>query len=104
MFFGGRNHGTYLGCLTCDEFESDSVSNSYGPYDSTYARNSVSNQFGEFGSRYSQYGGCNSYATDPPVIVDRAGEFYGRLKLNGYHPQASRDPQLLAWLSTGCAD
>ncbi len=34
MTFGGNNHETYLGCLNCSEYASDSVSNSYGAHGS----------------------------------------------------------------------
>src|SRR5579864_6235964 len=30
MIFGGMDHKTYLGCLSCNEYASDSLFNSYG--------------------------------------------------------------------------
>lgn len=69
MIFGGEGHKTYLGCLSCSEYATDSVFNQYGNYGSRYAIDSVWNHYSDFGSRYSNYGACNPYANDPPVIV-----------------------------------
>jgi hypothetical protein len=35
MLFGGEGHKTYLGCLNCPKYASDSVFNEYGPHGST---------------------------------------------------------------------
>lgn len=104
MLFGGPGHDTYLGCINCNEYSTDSVFNEYGPHGSRYSANSILNPYSQFGSRYSTFGACNTYASDPPVIVDRDGRFYGRLTLNQYHRQATRDGRLLAWLAGVCAD
>jgi hypothetical protein len=61
--------------------------NAYGSYGSAYSSTSIFNHFSDYGSAYSSYGACNPYAADPPVIVDNAGNYYGRLTLNQYHPQ-----------------
>jgi hypothetical protein len=102
MVFGGDGHKTYLGCLNCSEYASDSVLNQYGTYGSPYSSQSIFNKYSEFGSKYSQYGACNQYATDPPVIVDHDGRFYGRLTLNQYHSQLGIGRQYLGWLGALC--
>ena len=89
MIFGGQDHKTYLGCLNCSEYATDSVTNSYGPHGSAYASESIFNHYSEYGFAYSTYGACNPYASDPPVIVDESGNYYGRLTLNEYHPEIS---------------
>jgi len=81
QIFGGPNHDTYLGCLTCSEYNSDSVFNSYGSYGSSYSSQSIHNSYSQFGSPYSQYSACNSMASDPPVVVSETGDYYGRLTL-----------------------
>jgi hypothetical protein len=98
MLFGGEGHSTYLGCLSCSEYATDSVFNEYGGHGSRYSNVSIWNQYGDFGSRYSDYGACNAYANDPPVIVDSAGKFYGRLTLNMYHPQFGARERYHDWL------
>jgi hypothetical protein len=102
MLFGGEGHHTYLGCVNCSQYDTESITNQYGQYGSAYSTTSVLNHYGEFGSKYSMYGACNPYASDPPVIVDGAGQFYGRLTVNQYNPQQTRDPGLLAWLAAIC--
>jgi hypothetical protein len=45
------------------------------------------------------YSACNQYASDPPVIVDQDGQFYGRLTLNSYHVQIGIGAKYVSWLS-----
>lgn len=104
MIFGGHNHTTYLGCLNCSEYASDSVFNAYGSYGSPYGMNSIFNHYSQYGSPYSMYSACNSYASDPPVIVDEAGNYYGRLTINIYNSQATHDQDILTWLQRSVCD
>lgn len=104
MIFGGLNHATYLGCLNCSEYASDSVFNNYGSFGSPYGMNSIFNHYSQYGSPYSMYSACNPYASDPPVIVDEAGNFYGRLTINIYNSQATHDQDILTWLQRSVCD
>jgi hypothetical protein len=101
QLFGGLNHKTYLGCLNCNEFSSDSVHNQFGRYGSEFSSESIMNQFSEYGSRFSTYSACNSFASDPPVIVDKGGNYYGRLSVNDR--LAIRDPEVRGWIKGVCA-
>jgi hypothetical protein len=103
MIFGGPNHKTYLGCLTCPKYATDSVENAYGLHGSRYAADSIFNRFGEFGSKYGSHSPCNRYATDPPVIVDEAGRYYGRLTVSTTNADRTRNPNLQAWIAGVCA-
>jgi hypothetical protein len=98
MIFGGEDHRTYLGCLNCSEYATDSIFNSYGSHGSRYATESVWNHYSEFGSAYSNEGACNPYANDPPVMVNSDGSFYGRLTLNVYHSQFGIGAKYHDWL------
>lgn len=102
MLFGGSGNSTYLGCLSCSEYARDSIFNSYGPHGSRYSTQSIFNPYSQFGSRYSQYSPCNRYAAHPPVVVDDAGNYYGRLTLNSYHAERYGDGEVLAWLAAIC--
>lgn len=102
MIFGGPGHDTYLGCLSCPEYSGDSVFNEYGSHGNPYGAASIHNSYSQFGSPYSPYSACNPYASDPPVIVDGDGDFYGRLTLNRSHPDATRNGEILAWLAAVC--
>ncbi|MGA8554420.1 MAG: hypothetical protein WB630_08370 [Candidatus Acidiferrales bacterium] len=84
MIFGGRDHRTYLGCLSCDELVSDSVFNTYGQYGSRYSAESICP--------------CDANATDPPVIVDEQGTAYGRLTVGRLNPNIGRN--FYNWLNT----
>jgi hypothetical protein len=64
--YGGSDHDVYLGCLNCNKFNSNSIWNAYGTY----------------GSEYNTMSPWNKYSNDPPVIVDKAGDFYGYFTLN----------------------
>jgi hypothetical protein len=98
MIFAGTNHETYLGCLNCSEAAPDSVSNEYGQNGSRYSQTSIWNHYSQFGSPYGSYSACNPYSTNPPVIVDEAGTYYGRLTLNQFHPELAAGRQLMPWL------
>ncbi len=98
MLFGGPGHSTYLGCLSCSQYSTDSVFNEYGIHGNPYSSESVYNKYSQFGGPYGAYSPCNPYASDPPVIVDEAGNFHGRLTVNRYASQATRDETILAWL------
>jgi hypothetical protein len=98
MLFGGEDHKVYLGCLSCSEYDTDSVFNQYGTFGSRYSSTSIWNHYSEYGSAYSSWGACNAYATDPPVIVDLDGKFYGRLTLNEYHAQIGIGGKFHDWL------
>lgn len=45
--------GTYLGNVTTNPYDPNSINNPYGRYGSEYSRDSIHNQFGVYGSPYS---------------------------------------------------
>lgn len=102
LVFGGSGHKTFLGCLNCSQYEAASIKNQYGTHGSRYSAASILNQYGEFGSKYASTSACNPYASDPPVIVDRSGKFYGRLTMNRNRRDATKDSNLVAWLAAIC--
>lgn len=61
--------GKYLGTLSNNRFDPNSVSNPYGQYGSKYSPDSINNPYGQYGSRYSPDSPNNPYATSPPVII-----------------------------------
>jgi hypothetical protein len=100
MLFGGESHKVYLGCINCSEYSTDSVFNKYGTFGNPYSSTSVWNHYSDYGSAYSIWGACNPYASDPPVIVDVDGNFYGRLTLNEYNAQIGMGGKFHNWLFT----
>jgi hypothetical protein len=93
---------TYLGCINCSQYASDSVANTYGSYGSRYSSTSILNRYSQFGGRYSTYSPCNPYTQSAPRIYDGAWNYYGRLTVNPYGGQTSISV-VLAWLAGVCA-
>ena len=62
--------GKYLGTLSNNRYDQDSVSNPFGKYGSPYSQDSINNPVGEYGSPYSDKSINNPYATHPPIIID----------------------------------
>lgn len=96
LLFGGQNHKTFLGCLNCSEMSQSSIFNTFG-YGSSYGQ-TIFNHYSDYGSAYSTWSACNPYATDPPVIVDSAGHYYGRLTLNLYYTEIGTGRNYVGWL------
>ncbi|MGH3711184.1 MAG: hypothetical protein ACRDRQ_24450 [Pseudonocardiaceae bacterium] len=90
LLFGGNNNDTFLGCATCNERDSDSICNKYGDYGSKYYDASIWNKYGTFGSKYNDESPWNKYSNNPPVVVDREGNFYGYFTANKYHQNRTR--------------
>lgn len=63
--------GTYLGTLSGNQYDPDSVSNPYGRYGSRYSPDSINNPYGVYGSPYSPMSPNNPYATQAPRIYGR---------------------------------
>lgn len=63
------SNGKYLGTLSSNKYDPNSVSNEYGRYGSKYSPDSINNEYGKYGSQYSNDSPSNPYATNPPRIV-----------------------------------
>ena len=103
LLVGGENNDTFLGCLSCSEYTSDSVFNDLGRFGSEVSPTSIRNKVSLFGSVVSPYSVCNTTASHPPLVVDEDGHFYGELTLNTNPPlQRLPAPKTNAWLSAMC--
>ncbi|ABK42800.1 hypothetical protein Mmc1_0273 [Magnetococcus marinus MC-1] len=71
MLFGAD--GRYLGTLSNNRYDPNSVSNPYGRYGSRYSPDSINNPFGRYGSRYSSESVNNPFASNPPKIFSPYG-------------------------------
>ncbi len=69
--------GKYLGTLSNNPYESDSVSNPYGRYGSRYSSDSINNPYGQYGSPYSNESARNPYAANPPEVISPSGGYSG---------------------------
>ncbi len=60
--------GTYLGKLSSNPYDPQSVANPYGKYGSPYSPTSINNPYSQYGSAYSTMSPNNPYAIKPPVL------------------------------------
>jgi hypothetical protein len=88
--YGGQNHKEYLGCLNCNNYDTNSIWNEYGTYGSIYNIKSIWNEYGIYGSEYSSFSPWNYYGAIPPVVVDKEGQFYGYLTVNDGHIKVAK--------------
>jgi hypothetical protein len=103
LLFGGENRTEFIGCLSCSRYDDASVLNRYGEHGSPYSDVSIHNRYGDYGSRYSEYSACNPYASDPPVVVDSEGNYYGRLTVDEFNPERFDEvDEVLEWLQAVC--
>ncbi|MEH7481473.1 hypothetical protein V7157_10450 [Neobacillus drentensis] len=76
--------GDYLGLLTSNVYDSESVFNEYGQYGSKYSSTSIWNQYSTYGSKYSSESAFNPYTSTPPLIIDSHGNLLGKVTVNKY--------------------
>lgn len=91
------NDNKFIGKITKNKYNSDSINYEYGEYGSKYSSNSIFNKYGEYGSKYSSLSPFNKYTSTPPKIY-KENEFIAYLSVNTFiSPRV--DPNLLiAWL------
>ena len=92
FLFGGSGSSTYLGCLTCGQFEAESVCNQFGTYGSQFSATSIWNQFGTYGSQFSSSSPWNQFSTSGPIIVGSDDLFYGYFTTNGFQVNRTTIP------------
>jgi len=84
LLFADNKDKTYLGKLTTNSSDTDSIFNDYGTYGSKYNQNSIWNDYGTFGGKFSAYSPFNEFSATPPLIVDSNGNIVGRLTVNKF--------------------
>lgn len=89
--------GQFLGMLSSNKYQSDSVMNEYGSYGSKYSSTSIFNQYGQYGSRYASYSPFNPYTSTPPQIILR-GRWIGLLSSNEFLQNRLDPQQLIDWI------
>ncbi len=90
--------GTFLGEISSNQYDRDSIANQYGDYGSQYKTKSIFNQYGDYGSQYSRYSVFNEYATNPPKILDKNGKVVGYLTANKYIKDAISYEEMMVLL------
>jgi hypothetical protein len=75
------NDNEFLGKLTSNEFDSDSILNEFGPYGNEFSPKSIFNEFGTYGNEFSTLSPFNEFSSTPPKIFVN-GQLYGYLTTN----------------------
>ncbi len=75
----------YLGKITDNVYDTESILNEYGPYGSSYSTTSIFNPYSPYGSEYGAYSINNPYCTVPPKLFIN-GRFLGHVSVNQYVP------------------
>lgn len=74
---------TYLGKISDNKFDSDSIANEFGDYGSKFSSVSIMNEFGDYGSQFSSYSPFNEFTSTPPKIYLNE-KFIGYLTVNKF--------------------
>ena len=77
------NDWQYLGKLTSNIYDLESILNTYGLYGSPFSSTSINNKYGVYGSPYSSLSPYNADTSTPPVIYLR-GTRCGFLSVNQF--------------------
>jgi hypothetical protein len=100
--FGGSDHDTLLGCVTCSDYSSDSVLSSYGRYGSTYSSESIYNSSGRYGSTSSSYSPWNEYSSSNPKLYTKdKKQYFGIFTINKYRSGRTRLTKAIEILDKG---
>jgi hypothetical protein len=89
--------GTFLGKISRNRYDAESISNKYGVHGSRYASASILNPYSNYGSRYSNLSPNNPYTSTPPRLI-KGGMDLGVLTVNPYLPRRVDTRELLQWL------
>lgn len=83
---------TYLGNLSTNTFDPNSISNPFGQFGSSFSSQSIANPYSTYGSPYSSQSVTNPYATDTPKIYGQDGTYLGKLSSNRFDPESVSNP------------
>lgn len=61
--------GQFLGVLSSDRYDSNSINNPYGIYGGRYGMYSISNPYGVYGGTHGMYSPYNIYCLNPPFVI-----------------------------------
>lgn len=90
--------GQFLGKLSLNQFDTESISNQFGSYGNQFSSTSIKNQFSQYGSQFSSLSPYNQFSGTPPIIYLK-GQKYGHLTKNRFVPGKIVNPeQLEDWL------
>jgi hypothetical protein len=94
------NDGQYLGKLSSNHFDSESICNDFGSYGSRFSSTSIRQQFSSYGSDFSSLSPYDQFTSTPPLIIFE-GQVVGYLTKNSFL-RGAVDPDI-ALAAYGCS-
>jgi len=91
------NDNQFLGKISKNQFDSDSINNQFGTYGSEFSLYSIFNQFGTYGSEFSSLSPFNKFTSTPPKIY-KENIFIAYLTVNTFMFPRVDTNLLIAWL------
>jgi len=91
------NDNQFLGKISKNKFDSDSINNQFGTYGSEFSLYSIFNQFGTYGSEFSSLSPFNKFTSTPPKIY-KENIFIAYLTVNTFMFPRVDTNLLVAWL------
>jgi len=89
--------GKVLGNVDKNRYDTDSITNPYGPYGNPYSADSLFNDYGPYGNPYSALSPYNEFSRTPPFFV-RDGKTIAYLTVNQFISPRVDPKQFRAWL------
>jgi len=68
FIFAQDDKQQYLGKITTNKFDSESIINEFGSYGSEFSSTSIRNEFSTYGSEFGTYSAYNEFASYPPIV------------------------------------
>lgn len=90
--------GVFLGRLTPNKFDTESIFNRYGPYGNKFSQTSFLNKFSPYGNQFSQLSAYNRMANSPPKIF-KNGSHVGFLTKNSMIHKRVDPDEIFDWAS-----
>lgn len=88
--------GTFLGKLTPNRFDTESIFNSFGAYGNKFSQVTIFNKFSNYGSQFSQLSPYNKFSQTPPKLFVK-GKFVAYLTVNPYIKPRVDPEEILQW-------
>ncbi len=88
--------GTFLGKLSPNRFDSESIFNAFGPYGNKFSSNSLFNKFSTYGNQFNELSPYNKFSKKPPKLIVK-GELVAYLTANNSIRPRVDPEELMAW-------
>jgi hypothetical protein len=98
---GGKSYieagdGTFLGKLTPNQFDQDSIFNQFGTYGNQFSPSSIFNQFSKYGNQFNPLSPFNEFSNNPPKLFVK-GKFVAFLTKNKFKKPRVDPDEILSW-------